>query len=77
MRTESMILVQTGIRDTDILSSVESSLLEPLRSILAKWMSHPSVSESKSTRTDSWARLNAYFRSYACYNAPGVSSDGS
>ena len=36
MRAESMILVQTGIRDTDILSSVESSLLEPLRSILAK-----------------------------------------
>ncbi|EDR06734.1 uncharacterized protein LACBIDRAFT_299557 [Laccaria bicolor S238N-H82] len=36
----------TGIRDTDVLSSVESSLLEPLRSILAKWMNHPSVSGS-------------------------------
>lgn len=33
----------TGIRDADVLSSVESSLLEPLRSTLAKWMSHPSV----------------------------------
>jgi hypothetical protein len=77
MRTESMILVQTGIRDTDVLSSVENSLLEQLRSILAKWMSRPFVSESKSARTDSWARLNAYFRSYACYNAPRASSDGS
>jgi len=77
MRAESVILVQTGIRDTDVLSSVESSLLEPLRSILAKWMSHPSVSGSKLAGTDSWARLNAHFRSYACYHAPCVSSDGS
>ncbi|EDQ98648.1 uncharacterized protein LACBIDRAFT_298363 [Laccaria bicolor S238N-H82] len=36
----------TGVHDKDVLSSVESSLLEPLRSILAKWMSHPSVSGS-------------------------------
>ncbi|EDR02134.1 uncharacterized protein LACBIDRAFT_310068 [Laccaria bicolor S238N-H82] len=36
----------TGIRDADVLSSVESSLLEPLRSILAQWMSHPSISGS-------------------------------
>lgn len=77
MCTESIILVQTGIRDADVLSSVESSLLEPLCLILAKWISHPSVSGSKWAGTDSWACLNAHFRSYACYNAPRVSSDRS
>ena len=44
-KVDSMLL-QTGIRDKDVMRSIENNLLAPLRRNLEKWMDDPAVSQS-------------------------------